>query len=218
MWVVCVGCGEGTLAETSSVRVLILSLTLTVRRLICPLTKSSRSFWSSRSSRQQILSEERWQETSSSQPSAHVVKVSEWVFPTSCRPRRCWWRPSRLWWPQWSASLSLCAAQTWSSLQTERWTPAGVKGYQLHRLVHLFYTKTLNVFVPQTFSQTSGTLWVSHGNLQRERHLQEDEGGQIIHEIFMSHLIVFFVILMFKYCTIVFTLIVLFLMRIIIRR
>jgi len=50
-----------TLAATSSVRVLILPLTLSVRWFICPRTKSSRSRCSSRSSRQQILSEVRGQ-------------------------------------------------------------------------------------------------------------------------------------------------------------
>lgn len=51
---------------------------------------------------------------------------------TSCQRRRCWWRPSQLWWPQWSATLSLCAAQTWSSLQTGRWTPAGAEVFHSH--------------------------------------------------------------------------------------
>lgn len=45
-----------TLAVTLSLRALMLALALSLRRLICPRTKSSRSLRSSRSSRQEILS------------------------------------------------------------------------------------------------------------------------------------------------------------------
>lgn len=45
-----------TLVVTLSLNALMLALALSLRQLICPRTKSSRSLRSSRSSRQEILS------------------------------------------------------------------------------------------------------------------------------------------------------------------